>query len=48
MYADVPFSFRYKVDSATLMNDSDFEDDEFYGSDSDSGMSKRPIILSMP
>ncbi|GHJ86842.1 hypothetical protein NliqN6_3244 [Naganishia liquefaciens] len=27
---------RYKVDSATLMNDSDFEDDEFYGSDSDS------------
>lgn len=34
----VTFSFRYKVDSATLMNDSDFEDDEFYGSDSDSGM----------
>lgn len=28
---------RYKVDSATLMNDSDFDDDEFYGSDSDSG-----------
>ncbi|KAJ9127559.1 Eukaryotic peptide chain release factor subunit 1 [Naganishia onofrii] len=27
---------RYKVDSATLMNDSDFEEDEFYGSDSDS------------
>ncbi|KAI5451849.1 translation termination factor eRF1 [Naganishia albida] len=27
---------RYKVDSATLMNDSDFDDDEFYGSDSDS------------
>lgn len=42
--ADGLFHFRYKVDSATLMNDSDFEDDEFYGSDSDSGMSSDPVL----
>lgn len=43
---------RYKVDSATLMNDSDFDDDEFYGSDSDSGKwhssFSRPVIADQP